>query len=84
MSTPHPKEVVVLCGRKIRESPKAVLFTFCAEGKSFADFETGNTQREWFPLSQVVSIHNTFNAETQSLDSMVVSNWICQQKGIAL
>jgi len=65
-------EVRVYHGILGRETDKAVLFTYIDEAGVDKDI--------WFPLSQVVSMHRTRSVVNNTLDSIVVSLWIAQQK----
>lgn len=63
-------EVKEIEGTIIRETDSAILFRFQQEGC--------NIRLEWFPLSQVKSIHNM--KASGNKDKIVISNWIANKK----
>jgi len=65
-------EVKEIEGTIIRETDSAILFRFQQEGC--------NIRSEWFPLSQVKSIHNM--KASGNKDKIVISNWINEKKGM--
>jgi len=77
----RPPEVVTLYGAKLRESEKAVLFQYCLQDNTLEGY-AAHSKSEWFPFSQIVSIHTTFNAGNGILDSMVITKWLATTKGI--
>ena len=62
-----------LQGEIVGESAKAIKF-------SVYDSDQDKTITEWFPVSQLSSIHRMFDAETDTLDVLMVSEWILKQK----
>lgn len=71
---------VVLTGTIKRETAKAILF----EIEEMNDQPIkGGTQQEWFPLSQTQSITRAA-AGSDEYDYLLVSQWIVEQKDIAL
>lgn len=84
VSKPEPDPVLIE-GRIVRETEKAVLFNVrVVNGRSIE-----NPRNEWFPISQMKS--RTIAAppkdpyqdpEEDELDTMKMSHWICQTKGL--
>lgn len=64
-----------LHGEIVGESDKAIKLRV-------VDKVDGRDRIEWYPLSQLSSIHRMFNAETETLDILMVSEWILKQKGM--
>ena len=62
-----------LHGEIVGESAKAIQFSITSKN--------GVVRVEWFPLSQVSSIHRLFNTEKQLLDILMASEWVLKQKG---
>lgn len=67
-----PRMYLALSGTIKRETPKAVLF-------EFLDEDGIGVKSEWFPLSQMASIHRA--AEVCKPDVIMVSEWILREKG---
>lgn len=63
-------------GRIKAETDKAIMFVI------YLSDDPNDIQSEWFPLSQVVSIHKTFSVVNNTLDKIVVKQWIAKQKGL--
>lgn len=61
-------EVVSISGTKGVETAKALFFTLDKD-----EYPELKTHGQWFPFSQIEEIHP---------DSLVVSRWILEQKGI--
>jgi hypothetical protein len=81
--SPIPAEYFRIYGRKIAESDRAILFDYCPAGNNFdACFNQNAVEREWFPLSQIASIYNTFSQESQTLDSIFITRWLAAKRGI--
>jgi len=59
---------VTLKGTILRRTDKAIQFQFEDDGKT-----------EWFPVSQMSENHESGSVGE---DTIVVSKWICDQKGI--
>lgn len=68
--------LVTLTGTHVGESTKAVRFRV----DSISGVELEKTVVEWFPFSQVEKMTTDKNTEGQ--DTLVVSEWICKQKGL--
>ena len=75
MSRPH-SAVHTIVGNKLGESEKAIKFRVHEISGTLLD----QTKTEWFPLSQIEKMFTDPN--NINYDSMVVSEWILQQKGM--
>lgn len=69
-----------LHGEIMGETEKAIKFEFCiAEGET-DDLDAYKT--EWFPLSQISSIHRFSKPDNDLTDILMISEWVLKQKGI--
>lgn len=69
--------IVTLEGYIHGETEKAILFeVHTLRGESVAD-----PKKEWFPISQTKRIIRA-PKNSQEMDTLVVSEWICKAKGI--
>ena len=75
MSRPH-SAVHTIVGNKLGESEKAIKFRV----HKISGIPLDQTKTEWFPLSQIDKIFTDPN--NINCDSMIVSEWILQQKGL--
>lgn len=66
--------VIKFSGKIGSRSEKAVQFTI--------HDEDGIKPPTWFPLSQTSEIHNTFSVINNTLDTIVVTRWIAEQKNL--
>lgn len=73
-----------ITGHIKRDTGKAILMVPELDTISLDEQVTPNayTQGIWFPVSQIREIHKS--ASEDDLDVIVVTSWICQQKGIEL
>jgi len=69
--------IITLKGTKLRESSKAVLFSI----SEIRGFPVEPPKSEWFPLSQVSKMSNDPSQEKHK-DTLIVSEWILNQKGL--
>lgn len=63
-----------LHGEIVGETGKAIKFSIYCE-------ERNANRTEWFPLSQIQSIHRMYDPSIERLDVLMVSEWILKQKG---
>lgn len=63
-----------LHGQIMAQSAKAIQFQIW-------DDELDTFRTEWFPLSQISSIHRMYNPETETFDIIMTSEWVLKQKG---
>lgn len=72
-----------LHGEIMGESEKAIKLEFCIAGK---DQDSGLAEptykTEWFPISQIQSIHRLSKPDNDLCDILMVSEWVLKQKGI--
>ena len=68
---------VTLTGTKVAETGKAVLFDIKKISGEEVELET---PRQWFPFSQVSKMTTDKNSVCN--DTMMVSEWICKEKGL--
>ena len=68
--------VHMITGTKLGESEKAIKFRV----HEISGIPLGQTKIEWFPLSQIDKIFT--DPSNINCDSMLVSVWILQQKGL--
>ena len=68
--------VHTITGNKLGESEKAIKFRV----HEISGTPLDQTKTEWFPLSQIDKIFTDPN--NINCDSMIVSEWILQQKGL--
>lgn len=85
--TPFPqKEKITVVGKILAETPNAILLELCTsyeEYKTYLDSRNEvDTDKHWFPLSQVNAIHRTFSHVNCTMDSLEVTAWIASKKGI--
>lgn len=71
-----PIAIVKIQGTKKRETNKAILF--CVD--SVNDKPIEKSKDEWFPRSQIISIH--IDPMDAGNDIMVVKEWIAEMKGL--
>lgn len=69
--------IITLSGFVEAESAKAILFEVRKVGEEF----TADPKKEWFPFSQTKRIVKQ-PKDSEELDVLVVSEWICKQKGL--
>lgn len=82
VSLSQSKEVIKYQGKIMARSKAAVLFLIVPTGQEYIKESEADYDKEWFPLSQVKQIHETFNLINNTLDSIIVSVWIAKQKGL--
>jgi hypothetical protein len=74
----HTQTWVTCLGYRIRESDKAVLFkVHQVDGE-----EVEKVADHWFPLSQMKSQVYSHEANDGDMDTITVSQWILEQKGL--
>jgi hypothetical protein len=80
--TPSPQ--ITLLGYHLRESDKAVLFkVHQVDGEEWTPESGSNKDRDhWFPLSQMSKQVYSRDGTEGEMDSITVSQWICEQKGL--
>lgn len=69
--------IITLSGFIETESAKAILFEVRKVGEEFL----ADPKKEWFPFSQTKRIVKQ-PKDSEELDVLVVSEWICKQKGL--
>lgn len=69
-----------LHGEIMGETEKAIKFEFCTDTEDTGDEPEYKT--EWFPLSQISSIHRLAKDDNGLCDILMISEWILKQKGI--
>lgn len=70
-------------GRKESHTLEGTILRQTTQAIHFRVMHTVNdTEDIWFPLSQVVSIHNTASILNGTHDKLVVTKWIAKQKGL--
>jgi hypothetical protein len=75
---------ITLMGYHLRETDKAVLFkVHQVDGEEWTPESGSSRDRDhWFPLSQMTKRVYSHCAKDGEMDSITVSQWICQQKGL--
>lgn len=69
--------IITLSGFVEAETGKAILFEVRKVGEEFL----ADPKKEWFPFSQTKRIVKQ-PKDSEELDVLVVSEWICKQKGL--
>lgn len=80
-------KVVTYQGKIAAQSKAAILFLIVPNGKTYevigSNQDSDNQyDKVWFPFSQVASIIENFNILNNTLDTIVVSEWIAKAKGL--
>ncbi len=68
-----------LYGEIMGETDKAIKFEYCV---SDADSVGPEFKTDWFPRSQISSIHRLSSKDNDECDIIMVSEWLLKQKGI--
>lgn len=71
-----------LHGEIMGESDKAIKFEFCIDTEDLPDGQNPDYKTEWFPLSQISSIHRFSKPDNDLTDILMISEWVLKQKGI--
>jgi hypothetical protein len=70
-----------LHGEIMGETEKAIKFEFCTATNE-SELDDGAYKTEWFPLSQISSIHRFSKPDNDLSDILMISEWVLKQKGI--
>lgn len=82
MSQHSMNTVATYKGRIAAKSKAAILFVIVPEGEKYAREKEAEYHQHWFPLSQIKKITEGFSVVNETLDTLVVTEWIAVKKGL--